>query len=267
MEPDAADPPRGAPVCLNCAAPVTGPFCAECGQEHARAESLAAGVAFFDVIDEFVKVNGTLASAAIDLVLRPGLLTADFLAGRRARHPPPAKLYLVVNFLFFVAVQWFDPVPASMIADLVGQAAYDQHVRASGLPAAVFGGAAEEKMGNALATFLLLFVPLIAVALRVLYVNRRLGVVAHAVFAFHLMAFWLLAYLPGTILAGRGGDTLVSVALYGALPLWAGVALHRAYGGAVGWTVLRTGVLWFVLVLLLVVYFYAIAAYAVAAAS
>lgn len=255
--------PAAATACLNCDTPVTGPFCAACGQDHAQAESLAVGVTFFDVLDSVVQVNGALVRAALDLVMRPGVLTADFLAGRRARRPPPAKLYLVVNFVFFVAVQWFDPVPAGIIAGIVGKGTYAAAEYASGLPPALFAASAEQRMGNALPTFLILFVPAIAVALRVLFHNRAHGVVAHAVFGFHLMAFLLLVLLPGTLVAGPIGDALNSGALYAALPLWTAIALRRTYGGSVVWTLLRTAVLWLGIVLLLEAYFFAIATYAV----
>lgn len=256
------------PVCLNCDTPVTGPFCAACGQNHAHAASLSAGVTFFDVLDQVVQVNGALARAAVDLVLRPGVLTADFLAGRRARRPSPAKLYLVVNFVFFVAVQWFDPVPGAVVKGLAGQSRSALAERASGLSPALFAAAVEQRMGDALATFLIAFVPALAVALRVLYLNRRLGIVGHAVFAFHLMAFLLLALLPGTLLASSAtGEAWINAALYAALPVWTGVALHRAYGGAVGWTLLRTAALWLGIVLLLLGYFFAVAFYAVTTVS
>ena len=122
-------------------------------------------------------------------------------------------------------------------------------------------------MGDALATFLVLFVPAIAVMLRGLYPSRPLGTVGHAVFGFHFMAFLLPAFLPGTILAGPTGDVLISVALYAALPLWTAVALRRAYGGSAGWTLLRTGALWLGIVLLLAAYAAGLAAYSVAAAG
>lgn len=163
-----------------------------------------------------------------------------------------------------MAVQWFDPVPASTIAGLVGEQGFSRAAAASGLPADAFARAVEAGMGDALATFLVVLVPPLAVALRVLYLNRALGVVGHAVFGFHLMAFFLLAVLPGTILAGTAqADPLLNGALFAALPLWTGVGLHRTYGGAWVWTVLRAASLWIGLLVLILLYLYAVAGYAV----
>ena len=36
------------------------------------------------------------------LLLRPGYLTREFLAGRRARYLPPVRLYLVISLVFFL---------------------------------------------------------------------------------------------------------------------------------------------------------------------
>lgn len=260
---DAALPP----VCRNCATPTTGPFCAACGQDHEAAARLTARVTFYDIVDGIVQVNAELVQAAVDLVLFPGRLTADFLAGRRVRHPPPAKLYLVVNFVFFVAVQWFDPVPAETVASLVGAAAYSEAAAQSGLSRPLFDASVENRYADLLPSALVVLVPLLALVLRGLYVRRPLGVVAHTVLGFHLAAFLLVALLPGTVAPLPLSDALLNTALLGAIPLWCGVALHRTYGGAVGWTVLRTLMLWLALLLLLMLYAVLLAGWTVATAG
>ena len=37
------------------------------------------------------------------LLFKPGHLTREFLAGRRARYLPPVRLYLVLSVLFFLS--------------------------------------------------------------------------------------------------------------------------------------------------------------------
>lgn len=87
--------------CRNCDTPLAGQYCVECGQrdEH-RIVSLwellrdAAG----DIFDVDSRIWRTL----IPLLLRPGLLTLEYLRGRRMRYTPPVRLYLVTSLVFFV---------------------------------------------------------------------------------------------------------------------------------------------------------------------
>lgn len=86
--------------CKNCEAPLHGPFCAACGQEaHGSARSL--GTLFHDALHSLTHLDGRLWRTLRALVLRPGLLTVEYLADRRARYLPPFRLYLVISVLFF----------------------------------------------------------------------------------------------------------------------------------------------------------------------
>jgi len=51
------------------------------------------------------------------LLFRPGLLTTEFFAGRRARYLPPVRLYLVVSVLFF-AVASASHEPRALVLNL-----------------------------------------------------------------------------------------------------------------------------------------------------
>jgi hypothetical protein len=86
--------------CGNCEAVLTGPFCAQCGQHaHASARNLAAVV--HDGWHDLTHVDGRLWNTLRLLMLRPGQLTVDFFADRRARYLPPVRLYLVLSVVFF----------------------------------------------------------------------------------------------------------------------------------------------------------------------
>jgi hypothetical protein len=100
------DPTSGGPaadVCANCGERLYGPFCAACGQRDADlrrplremlGEWLGAVVAF----------DSRMARTFPPLVLKPGFLTEEFLAGRRVRYVHPLKLYLAVSLVFFIGL-------------------------------------------------------------------------------------------------------------------------------------------------------------------
>src|SRR5258705_6074001 len=98
-------PPESAAIeaarCLNCGTPLAGPYCSACGQrEHARIISL--GLLAKEAIGDIYHVDSRLWRTLRALIRRPGLLTVEFLAGRRARYVPPFRLYLVVSIVLFL---------------------------------------------------------------------------------------------------------------------------------------------------------------------
>jgi hypothetical protein len=102
-EPDASGAPRArlSRDCDNCGAPLAGTYCASCGQRREPPiHSLwhFAKVATEDLTHADSRVWRTLWA----LLCKPGYLTAQFLAGRRARYLPPLRLYLVLSVLFFL---------------------------------------------------------------------------------------------------------------------------------------------------------------------
>ena len=94
-------------ACLNCGAALRGQYCGNCGQRgNSRLISLWELVR--DAFGDLFELDSRLWRTVLPLLVRPGLLTADYLAGRRARYMPPFRMYLVLSLLFFV-VAFFNP--------------------------------------------------------------------------------------------------------------------------------------------------------------
>src|SRR6266853_2072857 len=98
-----AGPAAPAVRCDNCGAPVSARYCGACGQRleppvHSLWHFLR--VATEDLTHADSRLWRTLAA----LLFKPGYLTAQFLAGRRASYLPPVRLYLVLSVLFFIWV-------------------------------------------------------------------------------------------------------------------------------------------------------------------
>lgn len=87
-------------TCRNCDAPLTGPYCAQCGQ-HARESARSLGALLHDAWHVVTHVDGRFWATLRLLLLRPSELTLEYFAEHRARYVPPVRLYLVISIVFF----------------------------------------------------------------------------------------------------------------------------------------------------------------------
>ena len=95
------------PDCLNCGTELRGQYCASCGQ-RASNRLISIWELLRDAFGDLLELDSRLWRTVIPLLVRPGLLTHDYLIGRRARYMPPFRMYLVLSVIFFV-VAVFDP--------------------------------------------------------------------------------------------------------------------------------------------------------------
>jgi hypothetical protein len=93
--------------CLNCGTRLTGQYCGQCGQ-RATSRFISIFELLRDAFGDLFELDSRLWRTLAPLLVRPGLLTRDYLEGRRARYMPPFRMYLVLSLLFFV-VAFFDP--------------------------------------------------------------------------------------------------------------------------------------------------------------
>jgi hypothetical protein len=86
--------------CANCGTTLAGDYCHVCGQKVAH---LKLGLHDFlhEAAHEFLHFDGKIVRTLKALFLRPGELTREFVAGRRARYISPIRLYLIVSAIFF----------------------------------------------------------------------------------------------------------------------------------------------------------------------
>ncbi len=94
--------------CLNCGEVLTGQHCSHCGQ-HAKVRVLSLWGLIKDVLGDVFDVDSRVWRTLWPLAFRPGLLTQEYLRGRRARYTPPFRMYLVLSLVFFVLASLSDP--------------------------------------------------------------------------------------------------------------------------------------------------------------
>lgn len=253
--------------CRNCGAAVNYHYCSVCGQET-RLHVPSAGEFLHEFIGHYVAFEGKLWQTVWKLLTRPGQLTADYLAGRRARYVQPLRLYLTFSLIFFAAVRLSGaqmanwdvdnvdkrPVPANtkLVQTTPDETRSLGHWLGSINPAwgakaehfTQLSGAEMSKVATdgffqygPYALFCLL--PLFAGYLKLLYAGsgRRYG--EHLLFALHTNSFAYLMML--VMLTPDWGPIKAITSIW--LVLYLPLAMRRVYGGSWLATVLRWGVL------------------------
>jgi hypothetical protein len=89
--------------CLNCGAPLTGPYCAQCGQKAHVHRSLGAFMG--DFAAGVLNFEGKFWRTLPMLAWCPGILTRRYIEGQRARFISPIALFLFSVFLLFATIQ------------------------------------------------------------------------------------------------------------------------------------------------------------------
>ena len=96
--------------CENCGAPLTGQYCAQCGQ-HAIDYRRSLVAVLLDAADSFFNWDTKFLKSVGVLLIWPWRLTNDFNAGRRARYVHPLRLYLLASIAFFLLAKLINLSP------------------------------------------------------------------------------------------------------------------------------------------------------------
>lgn len=251
---------EGSPLCLNCGEKLLGGYCWRCGQEavdlHRPLRELLSGL-----VEDVFSLDTRLLRTLGPLFIRPGLLTREYLAGRRARYVRPLKTYLIAALVFFAVVAL---LPKENVAVLRGREApppgrkgegrvtfnlperfplFDRPLQAAGARAREHPQEFADAFFDNLPRGFFLLLPTFALLLKLFYWRQDRYYLDHLVFALHYHSFVFLDFVL-VLLLGRPWVPdplawfLVPILGLGLL-LYLPLALRRVYGGSWGMTVLK----------------------------
>jgi hypothetical protein len=91
-------------TCGNCGTPLYGKYCYQCGQP---VEGLVRhfGSVMGEVMDSVLNIDARIVHTLLPLYFRPGKLTLDYFAGKRARYVTPFRLVFFLAIIAFLAMQ------------------------------------------------------------------------------------------------------------------------------------------------------------------
>lgn len=89
--------------CLNCGHHVEEHYCSHCGQPNLELKEPFWGFLGHSV-GHYFHFDSKFFHTMVPLLTRPGQLTLDYLAGKRARYIHPVSLYIFVSIVYFLIV-------------------------------------------------------------------------------------------------------------------------------------------------------------------
>jgi len=231
--------------CGNCGTALAGAFCHTCGQRDR--DHLASVREFFAHMAEVaVGYDSRLLRTARALFAQPGLLTAEYVAGRRARYASPMQMYLLAAALLFATTsvrpivrfvpetQRFHSEIATMGNTAQLSPATVARARARGMSLDLFGERFANESTKRLSTFLVLLLPVLAMLVAATFVGSGRPFAHHALFAMHWSSFYLILLAALQLVPhGTLHTTALIVGVFGGSQLYFVMALRRAYG--IGW--------------------------------
>jgi len=192
-------------ACVTCGAPMTGEFCAQCGERRADSHDLSLRNFLKDSLASVLNFDARGYRSIVHLVTRPGQLTADYVTGRRSNYLTPIQVFLVANVLFFISAAFlpvvtfdtplnahlqhetFGPVAARMLREKFANFASIDYARFE----TRFDYGADQQAKS----LVILFAPMFAIAIALMRFVRKEPAGKHLVFAVHFVAFSLLLFI------------------------------------------------------------------------
>jgi len=91
--------------CQNCQTPLNpeNNYCPNCSQSKLSLTQPFTKTAS-QALHEMLDIDGRLATTIKNLICYPGLLSKEFIKGRRVSYTPPLRMYLVLSLMFFVMI-------------------------------------------------------------------------------------------------------------------------------------------------------------------
>jgi hypothetical protein len=242
--------------CANCGARLADRYCGRCGQDsHA---SLSLGHFMHEFFEGLFHVDSKFWRTLRTLLTRPGLLTQDYLDGKRLRYSPPFRSYLVISIAYFVLGSILAP-PATWVLGPQGQELrVEDCARLAAQPGWVLRWVPDleascvralsdnqrvlaSTLQNLLPKVMFVVLPLVALVQFGVYRRQRPLYLENLVFVLHFQSFYYLAstfalLLTAAIAAFVGGRKGIGELLEFVVYVWCVVylflAARRVYGAS-----------------------------------
>jgi hypothetical protein len=234
--------------CPNCGEPLGGKYCASCGQKRIDHHEFAVRHFFGHIVHEITHLDSNkILRTFWDLVSKPGLLTKEYLAGRKGQYINPIRIYLTVSAVYFLFA-WgaLSTAGGGGAQDMQTRPFFVQLADRKGVEPAVLAVKVQEKAGKYSAFLRFASVLVSGLFLMALYRGTGRYYVEHLIFSLHFYAFDFLLkcfvaliYLSSDYV-GHTAYVVTRYSYYVYAPVFLFFALRRVYEQSLQKTLLKT---------------------------
>jgi len=245
--------------CANCKSELTGDYCSNCGQP---AKSRRGPI--WKVVGEFAEEvfapNSKFFASILTLLFKPGALSKKFIDGKRVSILPPVRMYLVVSLIFFIVFQ-IPEIDVGKHNVYIGDTLIGREEPLEGKGVGTFNFMSTpdsddpvsvwineqladkkeklvkenpqvtidrifNKLEDLLPNALILFLPLFALIMKILYLFKRVLYFDHLIFALHFQT-WLMGVV--LIIYGLSLQSAYWAWLTALIPVYLAIAQKKVY--------------------------------------
>jgi len=188
-------------LCANCGTPLEGRWCGQCGQKALSESDRRFGHVLGQFVHELLHVEGKLPRTLGALIFKPGLPSQAYLEGRRVIYLSPIGLFLLINLLYFIAppmtdfnVTLDDQYHMQPYSALI-QPMIDARLDTREVGFSDYAERYNQLNLNLARSLIILHLPLLALALKLMLIRRPTYFAEHFIVATHLFTFLLVLVL------------------------------------------------------------------------
>ena len=193
-------------LCVSCGHALNGRYCVHCGERALAPDEFLLRRFVADAAHDITSADAKLYRSFWLLIRRPGLLTLEYLRGKRVVYLRPIQLFLLANLVYFVVQPYtgFSGFNTALQGQWHGQfysqafhirERVEQRIAERGTTVDSYATEFNRRSSIYARTLTAIFIPLFGLAAALVFAARRRPLASHFVFATHFLAWHLLVVM------------------------------------------------------------------------
>ena len=238
-------------ICPNCESQLTGEYCNNCGQKKIHRQEFSVKHFARQAVNDFTDLESNkIFKTLVALLLRPGILAAEYLAGRKGKYVGPIRLYLTFSAIYFLFA-WgaLSDIRGGGSARAARSPATVAMARARGLDPQILADKVYEKAEKYAGTIRFMSVLISGLFLTLLYYSMKRFYVEHLIFSLYYYSFdfcmksvFALMFIVSAALGAKLPTAVLNL-FYPVALIYLAFALHVVYKQTWPRTILKAVVL------------------------